>query len=401
MSFKIRENLGGILASSNRSISTPKIKPNVGKVYGIVTTKDTPTKKQFEKAGGFNGIGTVFYLDYNQSKNTTGSLSDDFLDRCKIAKPFNDSMQAYPLIGELILISSAPSPANQISETTSQKYYMGVVNVWNNNQLNSPSPGNLGKTFIENTDVRRLLAFEGDRIIQGRKGNGIRLGSTVKYHADLNEWSSIGEDGDPITILINGYVTTDTSNNAPNIEEINKEMSSIYMTSTQKIPLLPDRKDILNPITQPRSPESYLGGSQLILNSDRVTLNSKKDEVMIFAKTNVEISTNNIINLNSGLHTHINSPVIFLGTKQSTSFLFNSINSLPDEPVLLGRSTVTLINKLMDILCKLGNNLTSTVSPPPGSPIMEINAVGTSLVNDINIIRKDLEKLLSKTTFTA
>jgi hypothetical protein len=387
--MRIRTNLSNVLATNGRkTISSPSTKIQIGKVYGIITTENTPTKELFEKYGGWGAIGTIFYLDYDQSIN----IEKVDLDKCKVAKPYQGNIQSYPLIGELVSLIDGPSPSSQISNLGFSKYYTGVINVWNNPQQNSPSGKTLGRTFIENADIRSLISFEGDTIYQGRKGNGIRLGSTNKYNSNINEWSEIGNDGDPITIIVNGYVTTDNKNNVPNIEEINKEMSSIYMTSTQKIPLIPSRVDTLNPITQPRFPEKYIDGSQIILNSDRITLNSKKDEVMIFASSNVEISTNNIINLNSNSHTHINSPIIFLGTKN---------NIPPDEPVLLGRSTVLLINRLMDTLCRLGNNLTSTVSPPAGSPIMEINTVGTSLVNDINVIRKDLEKLLSKTTFTA
>jgi hypothetical protein len=389
--MRIRENLGGLVSNNGRKISSSSSgKAQVGKVYGVITIENTPTKELFEKYGGWGGVGTIFYLDYDSIKNTP--TAD--LNSCKVAKPLQGNSQKYPLVGELVNIIDAPSAISQVNNLSFSKYYTDVINVWNNPQQNSldETPLGLGKTFIENADVRNLIAFEGDNILQGRKGNGIRFGSTVKYYANINEWSSIGNDGDPITILANGYITTDNKNNIPNIEEINKEMSSIYMTSTQKIPLIPNRKDTLNPITQPTLPESYINGSQIILNSDRITLNSKKDEVMIFASSNIEISTNNIINLNSNSYTHINSPTIFLGTKNNTP---------PDEPVLLGRTTVLLLNRLMDILCRLGNSLSSTVAPPPGSPIMEVNTAGTLLTNDINVIRKDLEKLLSKTTFTA
>jgi len=390
MSIRIRNNLGGILASSNKPISSPNIRPNIGKVYGIVTTENTPTKKQFERVGGFNGIGTVFYLDYDQAKNTIGDLSDAFLDRCKVAKPFNDFVQAYPLVGELIQLTIAPSPASQINETSTQKYYTGVVNLWNNNQQNSPSPGALGKTFTENSDIRRLAPFEGDRIIQGRKGNGLRFGTTVKTNSDKNEWSNAGDDGDPITILVNGYVTTDQASQV-NVEEVNKEKSSIYMTSTQVIPLLPDRKDNLNSLTKPLLPNKYQS-SQLILNSDRITLNSKKDEVMIFAKTNVEINTNNIINLNAENRVHLNTKKIFLGSKKD--------GSAPDEPVLLGDKTKLLLSKLLKALSELGNNLSTIVATPPGTPLAGVNVAGGKLSTKMNALQKELKNILSENTFT-
>ena len=63
--MRIRENLGSLVAASSRTTPSPVIKPQIGKVYGIITTENTPTKELFDKSGGWGGIGTIFYLDYN------------------------------------------------------------------------------------------------------------------------------------------------------------------------------------------------------------------------------------------------------------------------------------------------------------------------------------------------
>jgi hypothetical protein len=383
--MRIRENLGGILASTNRSINIPTFKPQIGKVYGIITTENTPTKELFDKYGGWSGIGTIFYLDFELSKD----IDKTDLNKCKVARAIHSSNQNYPLVGELVLLSDGPSPASQIDNTSSQKYYTNIVNIWNTVQQNSPSGDTLGKTFNENADVRNLLSFEGDRIYQGRKGNGIRFGSTIKN--SINEWSEQGNNGDPITILVNGYVTTDKKSIVPNIEEVNKELSSIYLTSTQKIPLQPDRKNTLNPITKPLLPEKYLF-PQAIINSDRITLNSKKDEVMIFAKTNVEINTNNIINLNAGFYTHINSPKISLGTKPN--------GDVADEPLLLGNKTTALLTQLMNVLGELCNGLSAAVVTPQGSPLTGVNAAGASAVGKLEVLQKQLKDIVSINNFT-
>jgi len=386
--MKIKTNLSGIITSINKPSTSPSTqKAQIGKVFGVITTTNTPTKELFEKNGGLGGIGTIFYLDYDYSKNV---IATD-LDKCKVAKPINGNIQNYPLVGELVHIIEAPTPLSQTSNNSSQKYYTGTINTWNNNQQNSLSNNTLGKTFIENADLRLLTYFEGDIIYQGRKGNGLRFGSTVKYYSDLNEWSSTGNDGDPITILVNGYVTTDTGSLAPNIEEINKEKSSIYLTSTQLLPLLPDRNDILNPLTKPLPPNKYLF-SQAIINSDRITLNSKKDEVMIFAKTNVEINTKNIINLNAGSRVHLNSPIIFLGTKKD--------GTTPTEPVLLGNKTTKLLTDLMAALSELGNALTSVVTTPQGYPLTGANTAGAKLTQKVESLQKQLKNITSTSTYT-
>jgi len=169
-------------------------------------------------------------------------------------------------------------------------------------------------------------------------------------------------------------------------------MSSIYMTSTQQIILTPDIITTLNPLTQPKFPNIYKNGSQIILNSDRVTLNSKKDEVMIFAKTNIELSTNNIINHNAGRRVHLNSPIIWLGTKPD--------NTQPTEPLLLGNKTTELLRQLISILSTLGTDLTSVVTPLPGAPLVGVNAAGTKLAASLSTLRDLLKDITSKNNFT-
>jgi hypothetical protein len=359
-----------------------------GKVYGIVTTENTPTKKQFERVGGFAGIGTIFYLDFNQSIEVSGSNLDEFLNTCAPALPLTP-LTYIPTIGETVLLyQGLPSMASEDSPNSFQTYYGETINIFNDIQQNSFSNNNLNKTFVENSDIRNLLKFEGDRIYQGRKGNGIRFGSTVKSKSDINEWSSIGNNGDPITIMVNGYVTTDTGSSVPNVEEINKEQSSIYLTSTQKLPLYPGAS-IVNPRVNTILPKDY-NSSQLIFNSDRITLNSKKDEVLLFAKTNIELNSDNIININAGIAAHINSPSINLGTKTDGSY--------PTEAVLLGNQTIIAFDKIVSTLQNLAYYL--SLAATKDGPIVACNSAGTQLFADLDGICDQLDKCLSTKVYT-
>lgn len=393
--MRIRENLSGIIASINKEVYTNPDQTQIGKVFGVVTTENTPTKELFEKAGGWNGIGTIFYTDYDASKN----IDTIDLNTCKKAKPFHASIQNYPLKGELVYLIDGPAVASQIDNTSGQKYYTGTINLWNNNQINSPTDINPGNTFSENSDIRRLVSFEGDRIYQGRKGNGIRFGSTVPRYSNISEWSRNGRPaGDPITILVNGYITTDTGSLTPNIEEINKEMSSIYMTSTQTIPLQPGTS-IINPILSSTLPADYVN-SQVILNSDRVTLNSKKDEVLLFAKTDIEISANNVINLNANSYIHLNiesknpDSKILLGTKAN--------NTVPDEPVLLGGQTHDLLLEMCNTLRRLAGYLANAnaVSSDGAIPVIAVQDGADQLLNDVNNLINKLGTIQSDKVFT-
>jgi len=388
--MRVRENLSGLAASQGkkRGSTGGGQSTQIGKVYGIITTPNTPTKELYEANGGAASIGAIFYMDYNQVKYTTGAD----LKKCKIALPLNSNIRNYPLIGELVQIVDGPSPTSQLNNSSNQKYYTCIVNVWNNPQQNSPLGESLGKTFTESSDIRNLQPFEGDGIIQGRKGNGIRFGSTVKIHSDLNEWSNIGNDGDPITIMVNGYVTEDTGSLSPNIEEINKEKSSIYLTSTQKLPLKPG-VNIVNPRVNTIKSGDY-NSSQLIANSDRITLNAKKDEVLLFAKGNIELSTDNIVNINAGVVTHINSPSIALGTKKDGTY--------PTEPVLLGGKTHDFLLDLLNALTLLAGSLSAaTVATTEGAIcVSECNAAGEQLLSDVGNLINKLESITSTNVYT-
>ena len=390
--MRIKENLSSVVSSIGKNNFVSTKKAQVGRVYGVVTTENTPTEAMFKKVGGFNGIGTVFYLDYEQAKTTEGNIGDTFFNNCKTAKPLYSQFQYFPVLGELVYLEDFPSPLTQISNTSTQKYYISTINLWGNNQQNAQPASdkdNLGVTFVENPNIKSLLSFEGDHIIQGRQGNALRFSSTTKLYNNLNEWSNVGNDDSPITLITNGFAYDPKEKF--HVEKINQDDSSIYLTSTQQIPLQTDKTGVLNPLTKPIDPSKYFN-AQVIINSDRVVLNSKRDEVMIFAKTNIELNTKNIINLNADERVHLSSNTIFLGTVN---------NQLPTEPLVLGDKLNTVLENLLDSLYSFGASLSTVVGSPEGAPAMDINAAAESLLNDIDRINNNLEGILSQQNFTA
>jgi hypothetical protein len=164
------------------------------------------------------------------------------------------------------------------------------------------------------------------------------------------------------------------------------------MTSTQALPLAPG-VSIINPRVNTIKPKDY-SDSQLIFNSDRVTLNSKKDEVLLFAKTNIELSTDNIINLNAGKVAHINSPYVMLGTQNNGSY--------PQEPALLGNQVHDFLLQLLDSMSNLAASLTAaTVATSEGViPVTSLTAnAGPQLSADIENLIDKLEKITSDKVF--
>jgi hypothetical protein len=113
---------------------------------------------------------------------------------------------------------------------------------------------------------------------------------------------------------------------------------------------------------------------------------------MLFAKTNVEISTKNTINLNADDRVHLNGGRVFLGTVN---------NQLPTENIVLGGKLHDLLLNLMDVLHEFGTNLSSVVGSPEGAPATDIITAARGLCTSVDKIEKDLEGILSQQNFTA
>jgi hypothetical protein len=271
----------------------------------------------FESNGGWLGAGTIFFEPVEganlQSKNNN------------IAVPLLSFAKNYPLVNELVLLFQLPDNNLDTNNNTTRYYYLNSIAIWNNQHMNGypnllkksttqPTENKsyqeiedgqtrksteeeinydfnspiVGGTFVERSNVHPLLSYAGDIILEGRWGNSIRFGSTVKV--DSNNWSSNGENGDPITILRNGQ-PTDASEEGwvPTVENINEDLSSLYLTSNQTIPLETPITSFPAFNSPPEALTAY-SGSQAILNSDRLVFNSKADSVILNAFTNLSLS---------------------------------------------------------------------------------------------------------------
>jgi hypothetical protein len=202
----------------------------------------------------------LLYSQYSTSKSREVS---------EPAYPIWYFVKQYPLVNEIVLIIVGPSVKLNDGSTKQQYYYMPAYGMWNNpnhnafpnmdewadylnNFANKPGySGNstdsktlpLGRTFQENAKVKDLQPFEGDTIIQARFGQSIRFGSTVSVLKRFNTWSNNSSDsnGDPITIITNSQGNRNIKESDkfnPVVEDINKDGSSIYLTSTQEINLV-------------------------------------------------------------------------------------------------------------------------------------------------------------------
>lgn len=174
----------------------------------------------------------------------------------------------------------------------------------------------------------------------------------------LNAWSKVGNSGDPILILRNGQGEQSEEGWIPIVENINNSDSSIYLTSTQLIPLQPSTVGTLSksyPKDIPVNVDEY-AGKQIILNSGRLVFNSNEDHILLSSNLSIGLKAVNGINIDTNGYTIINSPDIKLGSKDAT------------EPILKGDTTINLLSQLVQQLTNLTIAL-KTVTPSAGPAV--------------------------------
>ena len=219
--------------------------------------------------------------------------------------------------------------------------------------IDNPSQAN----FKEQSNIHPLMPFEGHIMYEGRFGNSLRFGSTAKsLSLYVNNWSSIGNNGDPITVLRNGQPSNSTSEGwIPISENISNDLSSIYLTSYQKIPFSIANENFYSTATPPTLPSQY-NSPQVILNSNRIILNAKSDSILISGQTSVYISSNKSINLEAG-QLYIDSTDIRLGSKNAS------------QSILKGNDTVAYLKILIDEFKNITEALKTIQNWPEGSPV--------------------------------
>jgi len=223
-----------------------------------------------------------------------------------------------------------------------------------------------------------------------------------------NPWSFEGKNGSPIIIIKNGQSTeTDATQPwIPTVENINIDESSIYLTSTQQIPLELSTENISSYnglIETPTIPELY-SGKQILLNSGRLVFNAKNDHIILSADKSVHLVSNNSINIDTTDQVAINtsavgkitlvSPKIYLGLNEGTEgYVGSELQSL-----VLGENLIQTLNSIIEALEGIGGAMRTANAS--GIAISSLNLEGVTLSGQTEILKESLNILLSKNVKT-
>ena len=378
---------------------------STGRVISVVMDDTHP---RYKELGGSKAIGAVELVEV--SGGTADYSSTTKNQNYRVAFPLQPGIKNYPLINEIVYLVSQPTKKLQERTTAVSLYYISVVNLWNHPHHNaipysagSSTPANsknyqdtalgsvnkltdssgeikFGEYFKERANIYPLQPFEGDLIYEGRWGNSIRLTGTAPKK---NPWSSEGTQGDAITIIRNGQTETPNKNGWDfTVEDINTDASSIYLSTTQKIPLVTNTNYFSYKTDAPTLPNEYTG-KQIILNSGRLVFNTTEDHLMLSSAKSISLSSTGTINIDASEMT-IQTEKIYLGSKSAT------------EPLLLGDTTVELLKEMISIIKDL--LIASQSASNSGGPIPSLNQKAPGLLKRILTLNPDLLK--SNSNFT-
>ena len=371
---------------------------------------DKTNKEAFKEFGEWSSIGCIFFDKISKRVESKSYLTNLF------AQPLFPNQSQIPIHNEIVYVISLPNYNIQGNSKNISYYYFQPINIWNNahhnaiphptsiTQNNNPNYNqtevgligsesdsntkiDLGETFQERLDIKNLQPYEGDIIYQGRWGQSIRFGSTVTNAKIANTWSVGGNNGDPITIIRNGQHDDKKDPWIPQVEDINKDVSSIYITSTQKLPIKVASDSYKSYSTKPTSPNQY-SDSQIVLNSGRLLFNSKTDSILLSSAKTINFNSKESINIDSP-KTVVASKEVLLGDKNAS------------ESVILGDKFLDDLSSLLTTLVSLGNALTTPIGTGvPNSINTLIAPPAAQITVEANRMLNKIQQYKSKTTKT-
>jgi hypothetical protein len=420
------QNQPSFLGNGGFSIEAVRVK------FAFINIEETKTNypRLYDKYKNYYILNSILFDSFT---SPTLELSEDFEDNLinvySIARPLFPNVNQIPLINELTYIIALPSTRVQdplnVDTNQTDYYYFTPMNLWGTvhqnafpdpiestikqnepstkqqsyteNQAGSVKNGSpaqfdtesiyLGNTFQDKDDVHNLQPYEGDIIYEGRWGQSIRFGSTVK---NKNPWSDSGNDGDPILILRNGATSVNTEPWVPVNENINQDLGSIYFGTTQVIPITVGSSNYDSYTSNPPTIPNQYSGSQVIINSGRVLINSQTDHVMLSSGLSINLNAAQSVNIDTD-NIVVQSNKMYLGSKEA------------NEPLLLGNATVDVLNSLIDVLKQfldITGNPSIMISTPAATPLAPLNAISQTISNSLSLIQRDLESIKSKDNFT-
>lgn len=368
---------------------------------------------------------------YSATCKIIGGASSNSPNDVITAQSIDVNIKNIPIIGEIVFLMKGPTSFDNAARGGQQYYYTNPISIQNSvhhnglpgvtEYLENKTPSNtenrnntldgipnkkskrmelkskIDATFPERLDVYPIQPYPGDVIIEGRWGQSIRFGSTIDereigkwpYPRYIPNWQpGYGATGNPILVISNGTNPKNKKYDEFILENIDTDDSSIWMTSGQKVSFNP-ASSFMPSITDKNvglySINDY-SGNQIMIASDRIILNAKKQELIGFSKESIGFSSEKTFSVDSKKLIEMESEKINLGLNAN-------------EPVLMGNLTADWLQDFCSLMINTLKQLSSLTVPtgvgPSGIPINspQFNAIRAEVMglsNRINSLKSEL-----------
>jgi len=318
----------------------------------------------------------------------------------------------YPLLRTM---NDVPSDGDPVLLCTIGKinYYLGPINTtvnsptWNDDPSYIPElpiaepsdtlPGNSttqkGQTENFNKEIlyNRLTKYRkedldygnaiakttGDTIFEGRHGNSIRIGSRSNNpyifisneRFPTNDIESIN-DGSLISITSNGTIQQHLAGGIDGDENVNFQLSSDTVENNS-YPIGDIYTDLNNNVDIQEAIYGY-SGNQMLLHSDRITLNSKLDDIFVSSIKDIHIGAGRHISIGSFNTLNLMSSEVLIGNSNRVSDM---------QPMVLGEALLDILERIVSLF----------------DEVQSVPQTGGKLIPSPNqaLIKNDLEQILS------
>ena len=137
-------------------------------------------------------------------------------------------------------------------------------------------------------------------------------------------------------------------------------------------------------------PQFPYEGRQIIIDSGRVTLNSKDDTTFLLGREAVSISSGGSVNIDSNGDFLLNSSKIYFGLKTEDT---------DHEPLVLGFKLSQLLNNLASTLGSAAEDLKVAVDAQ-GADLAQVQSAGDKLLTAADQLSKAIKTMNSNKSFT-
>ena len=321
--------------------------------------------------------------------------------------PLNTSTRVMPVKGETVLCV----------KYLDEPYYVDVVNRLQNPNLNSrdagdseilleeddqiqldyyneveeslgnptsPPPESIKKSYDSQNifapiQIQNVKLNPGDTLLQGRFGNVIRFSSDQK-NSDFS--SNIKLSTGQLYIPQGREFDRVLADPKAVIEQnIKRDASSIYLTENETVDLSVNLISKVLP-GQMLSNRKAFSGAQVIINSDNVALNARKNDVHLMASQNVNMTARRRINLEA--------PIINLGDRTAS------------QAIIKGDVFMEVFKILLVSLKTFATRLGDVTAPNPNNKIIELELAANSFKDQIDLlVLPFLSDTLSKRNYTS